>query len=56
MGILGVAFTKASVGLMADVGQSQDNDIFNSLLMHASDVGNVGVTPARKGPGLGMGS
>ena len=53
MGILGPIFEYAAVGAMSSIGQSQDNDVFNSLLTHASDVGNVGSTPPRRsGPGF----
>jgi hypothetical protein len=54
MGILGPIFEMAAVGQMANAGMSQDNDVFGNLLTHMSDVGNVGVTPPRRGgPGLG---
>ena len=54
MSFLGPIFQMAAVGAMSNVGQSQDNDVFNNLLTHASDVGNVGTTPSRKG-GFGLG-
>lgn len=55
MGILGPIFMYAAADKMMDAGMSQDNDVFGSLLTHMSDVGNVGVTPPRRGGPGGMG-
>lgn len=53
MGILGPVFEMAAVGALSNAGQSQEN-VFDKMLSHASDVGNVGVTPPRRG-GFGLG-
>lgn len=52
MGILGTIFTGAAANTLMNAGQSQDN-VFDNLLTHMSDVGNMGVTPPRRGgPGM----